>query len=219
MYRVSPFQAYRTSTSYLPRDLEFFMFAVMKTFVTDISASTGRNDFIFDMWLWNGDLYRVSPFQVYRTSTSCLQCDLELFMFAVIKTFVSNISASTGRNDFIFDIWLLYGELYRVSPFQVYRTSTSCLPHNLEFFMFAVMKTFVTDISASTGRNDFIFDTNERVGVFLARRSVQHLVKLNIYQLVIMVLFSLYLKLIKLNIFQLIIIKVIIKAIHIYSVG
>jgi hypothetical protein len=24
---------------------------VMKTFVTDISASTGRNDFIFDIWL------------------------------------------------------------------------------------------------------------------------------------------------------------------------
>ena len=39
------------------------------TFVTDISASTGRNDFIFDIWLWHGDLYRVSPFQVYRTST------------------------------------------------------------------------------------------------------------------------------------------------------
>jgi hypothetical protein len=38
------------------------------TFVTDISASTGRNDFIFDIWLWHGDLYRVSPFQVYRTS-------------------------------------------------------------------------------------------------------------------------------------------------------
>jgi hypothetical protein len=56
--------------------------------------------------------------------------------------------------------------------------------------------TFVTDISASTGRNDFIFDiclpfpglphiyflftvrlTNERVGVFLARRSMQHLVE------------------------------------------
>jgi hypothetical protein len=36
------------------------MFAVMKTFVTDISASTGRNDFIFDMWLWHGDLYRVT---------------------------------------------------------------------------------------------------------------------------------------------------------------
>jgi hypothetical protein len=50
------------------------------------------------------DLYRVSPFQVYRTSTSCLQCDLEFFMFAVMKTFVTVISASTGRNDFIFDI-------------------------------------------------------------------------------------------------------------------
>ena len=35
------------------------------TFVTDISASTGRNDFIFDIWLWHGDLYCVSPFQVY----------------------------------------------------------------------------------------------------------------------------------------------------------
>jgi hypothetical protein len=80
------------------------MFAIMKTFVIDSSASTGRNDFILDMWLWHGDFYRVSPFQVCRTSTSCLQCDLEFFMFAVIKTFVTHISASTGRNDFIFDI-------------------------------------------------------------------------------------------------------------------
>jgi hypothetical protein len=135
------------------------MFAVMKTFVADISASTGRNDFIFDMWLWHGDLYRVSPFQVYCTSpSSCLPCDLEFFMFAVMKIFVTDISASTGRKDFIFDIWLWHGDLYRVSPFQVYRTSTSCLLRVFEFFMFAVMKTFVTDISASTGRNDFIFD-------------------------------------------------------------
>ena len=102
------------------------------TFVTDISASTGRNDFIFDIWLWHGDLYRVSPFQVYRTSTSCLQCDLEFFMFAVMKTFVTVISASTRRNDFIFDIWLWHGDLYHVSPFQVYRTSTSCLPCDLQ---------------------------------------------------------------------------------------
>jgi hypothetical protein len=56
-------------------------------------------------------------------------------MFAVIKTFVTDFSASTGRNDFIFDIWLLHGELYRVSPFQVYRTPTSRLPSDLEFFM------------------------------------------------------------------------------------
>jgi hypothetical protein len=54
------------------------MFAVMKTFITVISASTGRNDFIFDIWLWHCDLYRVSPFQVYRTSTSCLPCDLQM---------------------------------------------------------------------------------------------------------------------------------------------
>jgi hypothetical protein len=102
------------------------------TFVTDISTSTGRNDFIFDRWLWHGDLYRVSPFQVYSTSTSCLQCDLEFFMFAVMNTFVTVISASTGRNDFIFDIWLCHGDLYCVSPFQVYRTSTSCLPCDLQ---------------------------------------------------------------------------------------
>jgi hypothetical protein len=80
------------------------MCAVMNTFVTVISASTGRNDFIFDIWLLHGDLYRVSPFQVYRTSASCLQCDLAFFIFAVMKTFVTVISASTGRNDFIFDI-------------------------------------------------------------------------------------------------------------------
>ena len=61
------------------------------TFVTDISTSTGRNDFIFDIWLWHGDLYRVSPFQLYRTSTSCLQRDLEFFMFAVMKTFVTDM--------------------------------------------------------------------------------------------------------------------------------
>ena len=95
------------------------MFAVMKTFVTDISDSTGRNDFIFDIWFLHGELYCVSPFQVYRTSTSCLSHDLEFFMFAVMKTFATDISASTGRNDFIFDIWLLHGDLYRVSPFQV----------------------------------------------------------------------------------------------------
>ena len=99
----------------LPRDLEFFMFAVMKTLVTDISASTGRNDFIFDIWLWHGDLYRVSPFQVYCTSTSCLPCDLRIFH--VFTAFSGN------------ECWDIYK-----------------------------------------------FDTNERVGVFLARRSMQHLV-------------------------------------------
>ena len=120
------------------------------TFVTDISASTGRNDFIFDIWLWHGDLYRVSPFQVYCISTSCLQCDLEFFMFVVMKTFVTVISASTGRNDFIFDIWLLAWWLVPCLPFPG-------LPHI--YFLFTVWL------------------TNERVEVFLARCSVQHLVE------------------------------------------
>ena len=68
-------------------------------------------------------------------------------MFAVIKTFVTDISASTGRNDFIFDIWLLHGELYRVSL------------------------------------SRFTAHLLERVGVFLARCSIQHLVclKINIF--------------------------------------
>jgi hypothetical protein len=107
------------------------MFAVMKTFVTDISASTGRNDFVFDMWLWHGDLYRVSPFQVYCISTSCLPCDLEFFMFAVMKIFVTDISVSTGRNDFIFDIYGFCMVTCTVSPLSrftahllpVYRTN------------------------------------------------------------------------------------------------
>ena len=130
------------------------------TFIKDVSAATGRNDFIFDTWLWHSDLYRVSPFQAYRTSTSCLPRDLEFFMFAVIKTFATDISASTGRNDFIFDIWLLHDDLYRVSPFQVYRTSTS---------------------SGNECWDIYKFYTNERVGVFLARRSVQHLVFITFY--------------------------------------
>ena len=50
-----------------------------KNFVTDISASTGRNDFIFDIRLLHGDLCRVSPFQVYPTSTSFLIMSVEIY--------------------------------------------------------------------------------------------------------------------------------------------
>ena len=125
---------YRTSTSCLPRNLEFFSIALMEIFVTDISAFTERNDFILDIWLWHNDLYRVSSFQVYRTSTSCLPSDLEFFSIALIETFVTDISAFIGRNDFILDICLWYNDLYLVSSFQVYHTSTSCLPSDLGFF-------------------------------------------------------------------------------------
>jgi hypothetical protein len=54
------------------------MFAVMKTFITVISASTGRNDLIFDIWLWHGNLYRVSPFQVYSNIKSFLPVEAEI---------------------------------------------------------------------------------------------------------------------------------------------
>ena len=169
-----PFPFYCTSTSCLPCDLELFMFAIMKFFVTDISASTGRNDFIFDIWLfWHGDLYRVSLFQAYRTSTSCLPRDLEFFMFVVMKPFVTDISASTGRNDFIFDMWFWHGDLYPVSPFQVY------LPCDLRIFH------AFTVFSGNECWDIYKFDTNERVGMFLARRSVQHLVLIYIYILVV----------------------------------
>ena len=108
MYIIPPLIEWGLYCNYLVRPS-------VHTFVTNISASTGRNDFIFDIWLWHGDLYRVSPSQVYCTSTSCLPCDLELFMFAAImKIFVTDISASIGR----FDIWRWRGDLYRVSPFQ-----------------------------------------------------------------------------------------------------
>ena len=87
-----------------------------------------------------------------------------------VHTFVTDISASTGRNDFIFDIWFWHGDLYHVSPFQAYRTSTSCLPCHLRIFH------VFTAFSGNECWDIYKFDTNERVGVFLARRSVQHLV-------------------------------------------
>ena len=106
------------------------VYSSVHTFVKAVSAATGRNDFIVDTWLWHSLHFPRLP-----TSTSCLPCDLEMFMFAVMKTCVTVISASTGRNDFIFDMWLWHGDLYRVSPFQVYCISTSCLPCDLEFGM------------------------------------------------------------------------------------
>jgi hypothetical protein len=102
-YRGKRFLTCQISTSCLPKSwgiIQFILFVLVffscytpthregailqspcpsvHTFVTDISASTLRNDFIFHIWLWHGDLYRVSFFQVYRTSTSCLPCDLQM---------------------------------------------------------------------------------------------------------------------------------------------
>ena len=115
-YKYNILSCSKTKTVIIPPLIEWGIFCnhlvrpsvcpSVHTFVTDITAYAKRNDCIFDIWLWHGDLYHVSSFQVYCTSTSCLQCDLEFSMFAVMKTFVTVFSASTGRNNFIFDIWL-----------------------------------------------------------------------------------------------------------------
>ena len=120
------------------------------TFVTDISASTGRNDFIFDIWLWHGDLYHVTPFQVYRTSTYGLQCDLEFFMFAVVNENFRNSYLSFYWKKWFY-IWYMAFAWWLVLclPFPG-------LPHI--YFLFTVRL------------------TNEWARVFLARRSVHHLV-------------------------------------------
>ena len=70
---VTPFSSLQHIYFLLTRaQLRIFHVSVMNVFVTDISASTGRRDFIFGVWLWHSDLYSHSPFQVYCTSTSCL---------------------------------------------------------------------------------------------------------------------------------------------------
>jgi hypothetical protein len=72
-----------------------------------------------------------------------------LFMFAIMKTFVTVISASTGRNDFYIWYMALAWWLVLCLPFPG-------LPHI--YFLFTVWL------------------TNERVGVFLAWLGMQHLV-------------------------------------------
>jgi hypothetical protein len=37
---------------------------------------------------------------------------LRIFHVCCSENFVIDISASTGKNDFVFDIWLLHGDLY-----------------------------------------------------------------------------------------------------------
>jgi hypothetical protein len=117
------------------------------TFVTDISASTGRNDFITIQLFTSYRLlsYSIPRKKLYLTSASeknhSKKYDINDFFGTVqnnlrkvktptrregailqspcssvspsvcpsVHTFVTDISASTGRNDFIFDIWLWHG--------------------------------------------------------------------------------------------------------------
>ena len=72
----------------------------METFLTDISAFTGRNDFIYEIWLCRNVLYVVSSFQVYLTWTSCLVSDLEFFQDCTNCNF-HNIYTITIISEFI----------------------------------------------------------------------------------------------------------------------
>ena len=104
---------------------------------TDISASTRGIDFKFCIQLLLDELQDHLCFQVCQTSTSCLPGRLVLFFrlkISMFKFFVTDFSASTGGNDFKFCIQLQHDELYRASPFQVCRASTSCLPSRLRQF-------------------------------------------------------------------------------------
>jgi hypothetical protein len=64
------------------------MFAVIKTFVTDISGSTGRNDFIFHIWLLHGDFIK-----------SFLPVEAEISVTKVSITANMNNSKSHGKQE------------------------------------------------------------------------------------------------------------------------
>ena len=113
---------------------------MFKFFVMDFSASTGGNDFKFCIQLQHSRwvVPCLSPFQVcqhggllpvYRADFGNFQPKSYMFKF-----FVTDFSASAGGNDFKFCIQLQHDELYRASPFQVCRRSTSCLPSRLRQF-------------------------------------------------------------------------------------
>ena len=101
---------------------------------TDISASTEGIDLKFCIQLQH-DVYSIRFFfQVHRTPTSCFLDRLGLFLGFKMrhsKIFVTDSSAFTEGIDLKYGIQLQHDQLYRASPFQVCRTSTSCLPSRL----------------------------------------------------------------------------------------
>ena len=63
----------------------YFLFTVRLRIFHVCRNENFRNSYLsfywkkwFYFWLWHGDFYRVSPFQVYHTSTFCLPCDLQM---------------------------------------------------------------------------------------------------------------------------------------------
>jgi hypothetical protein len=118
------------------------------TFVTDISASTGRNDFIFDIWLWHGDLYRL-PFPGLPHIYFLFTVRLRIFHVCLNENLRNSYLSFYWKKWFYIWYMALAWWLVPCLPFPG-------LPHI--YFLFTV------------------WITNERVGVFLARRSVQYLV-------------------------------------------
>ena len=118
------------------------------TFVTDISASTGRIDFMFDIWLWHGDLYRL-PFPGLQHIYFLFTVRLRIFHVCRNENF---------RNSYLSFYWKKWFYIWYMA---LAWWLVPCLPFpglSHIYFLFTVRL------------------TNERVGVFLARRSVQRLV-------------------------------------------
>ena len=81
-----------------------------------------------------------------------------------MKTFITDISASIRRIDFIIGIWLWQVFLFDLSRAGVIFCRAWCFRLVCDLF------------SGNQCWDIYKFDTNERVGVFWARGSVQHLV-------------------------------------------
>jgi hypothetical protein len=138
------------------------------TFVTYISASTGRNDFIFDIWLWHGDLYRVSCQSHISNIKSFLPVEAEItvtkvFITANMENSMSHCKQEVQKcrcavNSYLSFYWKKWFYIWNMTLawWLVPCLPFPGLPHI--YFLFTVRL------------------TNERMGVFLARRSVQHLV-------------------------------------------
>ena len=121
LYRFSPFQVCWGSTSCLPILCNLSISDYwMKICVTLFSACVHRDDLIFGLYLYLGELYCFSPFQVCRGSTTCLQilCNFSIPDFN-LKICVPLFSACVHRNELIFGMKLYLWELYSFSPFQV----------------------------------------------------------------------------------------------------
>jgi hypothetical protein len=101
------------------------------------------------------------------------------YNFAVMKTFVTDISASIRRTDFIIGIWL-----WQVFLFDLSRAGV----------IFFQLTKWLSIFSGIECWDMYKFDANERVGVFLARCSVQHLViSLNLHLFIRLCLLALLL--------------------------